>query len=83
MEGVTLPEVERGELEGHRKLIVKLMDYVKKLEEERGEATVLTGVVQIASMVESMAKSHPLFLDQSAEPFKCAVVRVKTELGQA
>ena len=42
------PDVELRKLKGHGKLIVELMDNVKELEEDGGEAIILAGVVKVA-----------------------------------
>ena len=42
------PDIELRKLKGHGKLIVELMDNVKELEEDGGEAIILAGVVKVA-----------------------------------
>merc|ERR1719315_18264 len=76
-------QVEIGELEGHGKLIVQLVNNVKKLEEKRSKAGVLAGVVNVAPVVEPVPEGKPLFFYECAETFKSSVVRIKTKLGNA
>ena len=77
------PDIELRELKGHRKLIVQLVNNVQKLEKDGGEAAVLAGIIQIAPVVESVAKVDPFLLNQGPEALDGSVEGVQTELGEA
>ena len=77
------PDIELRELKGHRKLIVQLVNNVQKLEKDGGEAAVLTGIIQVAPVVEPMAKVDPFLLNQGPEALDGSVEGVQTELSEA
>ena len=59
---------------------MELVDDVKELQEDRGEATI-GAVPKVAPLVEPVTKGQPLLFYQGAEALQGPVVGVKAQLG--
>ena len=53
------------------------MHNIQELEEDGGEAAVLAGAVEAGAMVEPVAKSQPLLLNQNAETLHKPIRNIK------